>query len=133
MNGDAEKVEALFQQALKFKPEERSAFLAGACGADDALRERLVEHNPQEHAGITGRRVHEPRGTVRRRIRRGLFNVGRGHGDEVYRGPRPKRIVSLISYEMSLKERAILTQDEPEGGEVAQAGDCSSAFKVGRS
>jgi len=24
---------------------------------------------------------------------------------------------------MSLKEQAILTQDEPEGGEVAQAGD----------
>jgi hypothetical protein len=30
--------------------------------------------------------------------------------------------LSLISYKMSLKERAILTQDEPEGGEVAQAG-----------
>jgi eukaryotic-like serine/threonine-protein kinase len=38
-----EKVEALFQQALKFKPEERSAFLAGACGADAELRARVEE------------------------------------------------------------------------------------------
>jgi hypothetical protein len=30
---------------------------------------------------------------------------------------------SLVSYKMSLKEQAFLTQDEPEGGEVAQAGD----------
>jgi len=31
--------------------------------------------------------------------------------------------ISLVSYKMSLKEEAILTQDDPEGGEVAQAGD----------
>jgi len=43
MNASAEKVEALFQQALRFKPEERAAFLAGACGADEALRQRLGE------------------------------------------------------------------------------------------
>jgi hypothetical protein len=30
---------------------------------------------------------------------------------------------SLVSCKMSLKEQAILTQDEPEGREVAQAGD----------
>ena len=29
---------------------------------------------------------------------------------------------SLVSCKMSLEERAILTQDEPEGGEVVQAG-----------
>ncbi len=34
-----------------------------------------------------------------------------------------KSIRSLVSYKMSLKERAILTQDEPEGREVAEAGD----------
>jgi eukaryotic-like serine/threonine-protein kinase len=38
-----EKVEALFEQALKFKPEERAAFLAGACGADEELRRRVEE------------------------------------------------------------------------------------------
>ncbi|HEY0551336.1 MAG TPA: protein kinase [Verrucomicrobiae bacterium] len=38
-----EKIEALFEQALKFKPEERAAFLAGACGADESLRRRAEE------------------------------------------------------------------------------------------
>ena len=38
-----ERVEALFEQALKFKPEERTAFLAGACGTDAELRGRVEE------------------------------------------------------------------------------------------
>jgi serine/threonine protein kinase len=38
-----EKVEALFEQALKYKPEERAAFLAGACGQDAELRGRVEE------------------------------------------------------------------------------------------
>ena len=38
-----EKVEAVFEQALKFKPEERGAFLAGACGQDVELRRRVEE------------------------------------------------------------------------------------------
>ena len=33
-----DKVEALFEQALKFKPEERAAFLAGACRATPNCR-----------------------------------------------------------------------------------------------
>ncbi|HWN94122.1 MAG TPA: protein kinase [Methylomirabilota bacterium] len=43
MNPNADKVEALFEQALKFKPEERAAFLAGACGLDAELRGRVEE------------------------------------------------------------------------------------------
>ena len=43
MSVNAEKVEALFEQALKFKPEERAAFLAGACGSDAELRGRVEE------------------------------------------------------------------------------------------
>src|SRR5881394_1637255 len=38
-----EKIEALFEQALKFKPEERGAFLAGACGEQVELRRRVEE------------------------------------------------------------------------------------------
>ena len=38
-------------------------------------------------------------------------------------GKREQSTFSLVSYKMSLKEEAILTQDEPEGGEVAQAGE----------
>jgi serine/threonine protein kinase/WD40 repeat protein len=43
MSPSHEKVEALFNQALAFKPEEREAFLAGACGTDEVLRRRLEE------------------------------------------------------------------------------------------
>jgi serine/threonine protein kinase len=43
MSANADKVEALFEQALKFKPEERAAFLAGACGPDAELRGRVEE------------------------------------------------------------------------------------------
>src|SRR5262245_473705 len=38
-----EKVEAVFEQALKFKAEERAAFLAGACGNDAELLRRVEE------------------------------------------------------------------------------------------
>jgi hypothetical protein len=31
---------------------------------------------------------------------------------------------SLVQYKMSLKERAIPIQDEPEGGEVGHAEEC---------
>jgi hypothetical protein len=43
--------------------------------------------------------------------------------EAVYNNRRVVRAGSLVSYKMSLKEQAFLTQDEPEGGEVAQAGD----------
>jgi eukaryotic-like serine/threonine-protein kinase len=38
-----EKLEAVFEQALKFKPEERHAFLAGACDGDIEFRRRVEE------------------------------------------------------------------------------------------
>jgi serine/threonine protein kinase len=38
-----QEVEALFEKALKFRPEERAAFLTGACGADKELRARVEE------------------------------------------------------------------------------------------
>src|SRR4051812_11077186 len=43
MKANGDKIEALFEQALKFKPEERGAFLAGACGTDEALKQRVEE------------------------------------------------------------------------------------------
>jgi serine/threonine protein kinase len=43
MSASHEKVETLFHQALKFTPAERPAFLAGACGEDDALRRKLED------------------------------------------------------------------------------------------
>jgi serine/threonine protein kinase len=43
MNPDHQKAEELFDRALQFKPEERAAFLAGACGNDANLRKRVEE------------------------------------------------------------------------------------------
>jgi hypothetical protein len=36
-----EKVESVFDSALKLPPEERDAFLAGECGDDAALRDQV--------------------------------------------------------------------------------------------
>jgi len=43
MSAKHEKVEALFNEALKLKPEERMAFLGNACGNDAELRRQLHE------------------------------------------------------------------------------------------
>ena len=43
MSANHERVENLFNEALKFAPAERPAFLAGACGSDAALRRQLEE------------------------------------------------------------------------------------------
>jgi len=41
MNEDHDHIEALLTRALEFKPAERPAFLAGACGGDHDLREKV--------------------------------------------------------------------------------------------
>src|SRR5438876_3419201 len=41
MNTNHDQVEDLLNQALAFAPDQRAAFLAGACGADTALREKV--------------------------------------------------------------------------------------------
>jgi WD40 repeat protein/tRNA A-37 threonylcarbamoyl transferase component Bud32 len=43
MSAHHEKVEALFNEALKLSAAERSAFLAGVCGSDAALHRQLEE------------------------------------------------------------------------------------------
>jgi eukaryotic-like serine/threonine-protein kinase len=41
MNKRHDQIECLLNRALEFKPAERAAFLAGACGADDELRQKV--------------------------------------------------------------------------------------------
>jgi hypothetical protein len=41
-----EQIEALFDRAIEFRPEERGAFLAGACGQDTALLLRVQAFAP---------------------------------------------------------------------------------------
>src|SRR5262245_3415885 len=43
MRAGHEKIEALFNEALRRKPEERDAFLAQACGSDAELRRQVDE------------------------------------------------------------------------------------------
>ena len=41
MSTNIEQIEALFNRAIEFRPDERTAFLAGACGHDTALIARV--------------------------------------------------------------------------------------------
>src|SRR5258708_7309257 len=41
MASNIERIEALFDRAIEFRPEERAAFLAGACGQDAELLVRV--------------------------------------------------------------------------------------------
>src|SRR5690242_17962382 len=43
MSAQHEKLEALFNEAVKLSPSERSTFLSGACGSDAELRRQLEE------------------------------------------------------------------------------------------
>lgn len=43
MNENSQKAEELFDRATQFKPEERAAFLASACGNEVNLRKRVED------------------------------------------------------------------------------------------
>ena len=60
MSANLERIEALFTQALEFRPEERGAFLAGACGQDSALIAR-VQVLLDAHEAAEGFLPKEPR------------------------------------------------------------------------
>ena len=60
MSVDIERIEALFDRAIGFRPEERAAFLAGACGQDTVLLAR-VRALLEAHEAGDGILVEEPR------------------------------------------------------------------------
>ena len=60
MSANLERIETLFTQALEFHPEERGAFLAGACGQDSALIAR-VQVLLDAHEATDGFLPEEPR------------------------------------------------------------------------
>src|SRR5258708_2194021 len=60
MSADIERIEALFSQAIEFRPDERAAFLAGACGQDSALLAR-VQALLQAHEADEGILPEQPR------------------------------------------------------------------------
>ena len=54
MSAYLERIEALFTQTLEFRPAERAALLAGACGQDSALiaRVQVLLHAPEGAEGF---------------------------------------------------------------------------------
>jgi serine/threonine protein kinase/WD40 repeat protein len=60
MSHDIERIEALFSRAIEFRPEERIAFLVGACGDDLTLLSR-VGALLQAHEASEGVLLEEPR------------------------------------------------------------------------
>ncbi|HEV2394356.1 MAG TPA: protein kinase [Verrucomicrobiae bacterium] len=60
MSTNIERLEALFSRAIEFRPEERAAFLAGACGQDAALLAR-VGALLQAHEASEGILLEQPR------------------------------------------------------------------------
>ena len=60
MSVNFERIEAVFNQAVEFRPDERAAFLAGACGGDAELRAK-VQAMLQAHEGAEGFLPPEPR------------------------------------------------------------------------
>jgi serine/threonine protein kinase len=60
MSVNFERIEAVFNQAVEFRPDERAAFLAGACDGDAELRAK-VQAMLQAHEGAEGFLPPEPR------------------------------------------------------------------------
>lgn len=61
MSARQEELQALFDQALSWNPDERAAFLSGACGDDAELLERMEALIQADSEAGTG---HGARGTV---------------------------------------------------------------------
>ena len=60
MSANLERIEAMFHQALEFGPDERAAFLAGACGGDAAMLAK-VQALLQAHETAEGFLPEQPR------------------------------------------------------------------------
>ena len=60
MSTNIERLEALFNRAIEFRADERAAFLAGACGHDTALLQR-VRSLLQAHEAGEGILPEQPR------------------------------------------------------------------------
>ena len=60
MSINIERIEELFSRAIEFGPEERAAFLAGACGHDTVLLTR-IQALVQAHQAAEGLLPEQPR------------------------------------------------------------------------
>jgi eukaryotic-like serine/threonine-protein kinase len=60
MSTNLDRIEGIFSQALEFRPEERTAFLAGACGQDSGLIQQ-VQRLLQAHEAAEGFLPEQPK------------------------------------------------------------------------
>ncbi|MEO8426022.1 MAG: serine/threonine-protein kinase [Verrucomicrobiota bacterium] len=128
MNANREKVETLFTEALKFKPEERAAFLAGACGNDTELRGQLekllraeaeaggfLPEAPNARATVVVP-ISEGPGTVIGRYKL-LQQVGEGGCGVVYMAEQEepvRRRVALKVIKLGMDTRQVIARFEAE-------------------
>ena len=125
MNDEHEQMEALLNRALEFEPAERPAFLAGACGGDSGLREkvetllRAAEEADGFMEGVTTLEetpLSEGPGTVIGRYKL-LQKVGEGGMGVVYMAEQTEpvtRKVALKIIKLGMDTRQVVARFEAE-------------------
>src|SRR5262249_1078444 len=144
MNDQHDQVEALLNRALEFKPAERIAFLAGACGNDHELRQKvetLLRAADDAEGFMEGATKSEPTpssespGTVIGHYKL-LEKIGEGGFGAVYvaeqRQPVKRRVaLKIIKLGMDTKQvvarfeaerQALALMDHPSIAKVLDAG-----------
>jgi serine/threonine protein kinase len=125
MKHDHDRVEALLHRALELKPEERAAFLSGACGDDHTLRaqvETLLAADDQaqgflEHtANLMDTPISEGPGTKIGRYKL-LQQVGEGGMGVVYMAEQEepvRRRVALKVIKLGMDTKSVIARFEAE-------------------
>ncbi len=126
MKTNHDQAEDLLNQALEFKPEERAAFLAGACGSDKDLRARLetllhahdeaVGFLPEAQTVVATTKLAEGAGTVIGRYKL-LQKIGEGGMGMVYMAEQEipvRRRVALKIIKLGMDTRQVVARFEAE-------------------
>jgi len=125
MSTDHDNVEALLRQALEFKPEERAAFLAGACGENHDLRQKVesllsaqeeAEASLPENPTVIQSTLSEGPGSVIDRYKL-LQQIGEGGMGVVYMAQQEvpvKRKVALKIIKLGMDTKNVIARFEAE-------------------
>ena len=126
MSENIQRVETLFNQALEFRPDERAAFLAGACGQDTTLLTRLQTLlSAHEVEGILADQPQNEAGTPRIAERPGdcighyklLQQIGEGGCGVVYMAEQEqpvRRRVALKVIKLGMDTKNVVARFEAE-------------------
>jgi serine/threonine protein kinase/WD40 repeat protein len=127
MNTSIERMEALFSRALEFRPDERAAFLAGACGPDSALlaRVRALLQAHEANEGVLPAQPREEAGDVVAAEKPGdrighyklLQQIGEGGCGVVYMAEQQepvRRRVALKVIKLGMDTKKVVARFEAE-------------------